>query len=314
MRDHGIRLTRQRELIFDIIHSSQRHLNAEQIYASAKKRDPKINRVTVYRTLKLLKQEALVDELDLMHFSGEHHYYETRLKREHAHLICLRCGQVQEYFGEAIRRMRNQIENEFGFRIWAARTEVGGVCADCQRMGRPSKAASKLVKAAPHLPDGSSLAKSLRERGIRMTRQRELLFDIIHNAREHLNAEQLLERAKERDEKINPVTVYRTLKLLKQEGLIDELDLMHYEGDQHYYETRLKREHAHLVCLRTGKVQEYFGQPLQQLREEIETEFGFRVRVTRAEFGGLCADAQRLEWSEDSVPEPDAPGAVANGV
>jgi Fur family ferric uptake transcriptional regulator len=92
--------------------------------------------------------------------------------------------------------------------------------------------------------------------------------------------------------------VYRTLKVLKQEGLIDELDLMHYEGEQHYHETRLKPEHAHLVCLRSGRVQEYFGEPLKQVRGEIESQFGFKVLITRTEFGGLSADFQSVDLSD----------------
>lgn len=132
LRQHGIRLTRQRELIFGLIHHSHAHLNADQIYERAKKEDPKINRVTVYRTLKVLKEQGLVDELDLMHFEGEQHYYETRLKREHAHIVCMRCGSVVEYFGEPLRQMREQIESQFGFQVSVARSEIGGYCADCQ--------------------------------------------------------------------------------------------------------------------------------------------------------------------------------------
>ena len=132
LREHGIRLTRQRELLFEIIHNSHTHLNADQLYELAKKRDSKINRVTVYRTLKVLKQEGLIDELDLLHHEGDQHYYETRLKREHAHIVCLRCGAVQEYFGEPLKLLKDQIESDFGFQILVARTEVGGYCADCQ--------------------------------------------------------------------------------------------------------------------------------------------------------------------------------------
>lgn len=142
LRKHGIRLTRQRELLFELIHNSHRHLNADQLYELAKARDPKINRVTVYRTLKILKQEGLVDELDLLHVEGDQHYYETRLKREHAHVVCLRCGSVQEYFGEPLKEMKRQVERNFGFQIELARTEIGGFCADCQSIqameeGRP---------------------------------------------------------------------------------------------------------------------------------------------------------------------------------
>lgn len=147
LRKHGIRLTKQRELLFEIIHNSRRHLNADQLFEMAKERDPKINRVTVYRTLKILKQEGLVDELDLLHVSGEQHYYETRLKREHAHVVCLRCGRVQEYFGQPLRDMKGQIETDFGFKIEVARTEIGGYCADCQR--KPLADAPAQVEVGP---------------------------------------------------------------------------------------------------------------------------------------------------------------------
>jgi Fe2+ or Zn2+ uptake regulation protein len=100
----------------------------------AKEKDPKLNRVTVYRTLKTLKEGGLVDELDLMHYGGDQHYYETRRKQEHAHVICLRCGKVEEFFGEPLHRLRRQIETHFGFQILLARTEVGGYCAHCQTL------------------------------------------------------------------------------------------------------------------------------------------------------------------------------------
>jgi Fur family ferric uptake transcriptional regulator len=98
----------------------------------AKEKDPKLNRVTVYRTLKLLKEGGLVDELDLAHFEGEKHYYETRLKQEHAHIICLRCGRVEEFFGEQLQAVRGQVQSQFGFEIAFARTEIGGYCSHCQ--------------------------------------------------------------------------------------------------------------------------------------------------------------------------------------
>ena len=132
LQDHGVRITRQRKLLFELIDASGQHLNAEALYQLAKQRDSRINRVTVYRTLKLLKQEGLVDELDLLHHEGDQHYYETRLKREHAHVVCLRCGRVEEFFGEPLKRLKQQIEMHFGFRILVARTEVGGYCANCQ--------------------------------------------------------------------------------------------------------------------------------------------------------------------------------------
>jgi Fur family ferric uptake transcriptional regulator len=132
LREKGVRLTRQRRLLLDLIDNSGLHLDADTLYNMAQAKDPKLNRVTVYRTLKLLKESGLVDELDLAHFEGEKHYYETRLKQEHAHIICLRCGRVEELFGEQLQALRRQVQSQFGFEIVFARTEVGGYCSHCQ--------------------------------------------------------------------------------------------------------------------------------------------------------------------------------------
>ncbi len=132
LKQQGVRLTRQRQILLDLIDQSGQHLDAERLFQLAREKDPKLNRVTVYRTLKLLKAGGLVDELDLMHHDGDQHYYETRLKQEHAHVICLRCGKIEEFFGEPLKRMREQISSHFGFQVVLARTEVGGYCSHCQ--------------------------------------------------------------------------------------------------------------------------------------------------------------------------------------
>jgi len=144
----------------------------------------------------------------------------------------------------------------------------------------------------------ASIKGSLKEKGLRLTRQRQILLDLIDKTGQHLDAERLFHLAKEQDPKINRVTVYRTLKMLKVGGMVDELDLMHYGGDQHYYETRMKQEHAHVICLRCGKVEEFFGDPLQKLRKQIESHFGFEILLTRTEVGGYCAHCQTLRARE----------------
>ncbi len=132
LKEKGLRLTRQRQILLDLIDKTGQHLDAERLFQLAKEQDPKINRVTVYRTLKMLKTGGLVDELDLMHYGGDQPYYETRMKQEHAHVLCLRCGKVEEFVGEPLQRLRKQIESHFGFHILLARTEVGGYCSHCQ--------------------------------------------------------------------------------------------------------------------------------------------------------------------------------------
>jgi Fur family transcriptional regulator, ferric uptake regulator len=153
LKQQGVRLTRQRQILLDLIDKSGRHLDAESLFELAQQKDPKLNRVTVYRTLKLLKQGGLVDELDLMHYGGDQHYYETRLKQEHAHVICLRCGKVEEFFGEPLQKLRRQIESHFGFHILIARTEIGGYCSHCQVLRAQEMA------VAAELDGASKLAK-----------------------------------------------------------------------------------------------------------------------------------------------------------
>jgi Fur family ferric uptake transcriptional regulator len=149
LKERGVRLTRQRQILLDLIDKTGEHLDAERLYQMAKAQDPKLNRVTVYRTLKMLKAGGLVDELDLMHYAGDQHYYETRLKQEHAHVVCLRCGKVEEFFGEPLARLRKQIESHFGFHILLARTEVGGYCSHCQTLR------SREVEEVRQMPAGT---------------------------------------------------------------------------------------------------------------------------------------------------------------
>lgn len=144
----------------------------------------------------------------------------------------------------------------------------------------------------------AGIRDSLKQKGIRLTRQRQILLELIDRSGEHLDAERLYHMAKELDPKLNRVTVYRTLKMLKEGGLVDELDLMHVDGDQHYYETRMKKEHAHIICLRCGKVEEFFGEPLNKLRRQVESHFGFEVILQRTEIGGYCSHCQRLRNEE----------------
>ncbi len=159
LRQRGIRLTRQRQLLLDLLDKSGQHLDAEALYQMARLKDPKLNRVTVYRTLKLLKEGGLVDELDLMHYTGDQHYYETRTKQEHAHIICLRCGKVEEFYGDPLHKLRRQVEGMFGFQILIARTEVGGYCAHCQVLRAKEVEHARRALAEAGLPVGRKAAR-----------------------------------------------------------------------------------------------------------------------------------------------------------
>ena len=133
------------------------------------------------------------------------------------------------------------------------------------------------------------LQAELMARGLRMTRQRRIILGVIETAKQHLDAAQILRKAHQLDASIDRVTVYRTLKLLKRHGLVDELDLLHLQGDKHYYERRPQRDHLHMACLRCGKVLEFESHLFERLKGQIERECRFHIAITRVEIGGYCA-------------------------
>ena len=134
------------------------------------------------------------------------------------------------------------------------------------------------------------LVKALAEKRIRLTRQRRVILSVMDSAEQHLDVDQILERAQKIDSDVHLVTVYRTIELLKKHGLIDELDLLHLRGDRHYYETHGPRDHIHVACLKCGKVREFESQLYEQLKSQIERDFKMKVTLSWTEVGGYCAE------------------------
>ena len=134
------------------------------------------------------------------------------------------------------------------------------------------------------------ILEHLASKGVRLTAQRRVLIETIQEADEHLDAAALLTMARKREPGIDRATVYRTIELLKNLGLVDELDLMHLNGEKHYYEVKPKpgRDHVHLACFECGRIEEFSSAVYEHLKREIARQMGFEVRVTRLEVGGRC--------------------------
>ncbi len=162
---------------------------------------------------------------------------------------------------------------------------TGAIVATDSHLGR-SKADTEITRP--------SLMKELAVRGIRMTAQRRLLVGIIQDSPRHLDAARLLEIARKQDAEIDRATVYRTIALLKEHGLIDELDLMHIEGEMHYYEAKTNRDQCHMACFRCGAIMEYASSSFEKLKKEMVQQSGFQIRVARLEVGGFCKRCQNI--------------------
>jgi Fur family ferric uptake transcriptional regulator len=139
------------------------------------------------------------------------------------------------------------------------------------------------------------LLGELAAEGIRLTAQRRALVETIQEANRHLDADSLLELARKRGSKIDRATVYRTIELLKRLRLVDELDLMHLEGEKHYYEVKTRRDHIHLACFSCGRIEEFVNPIFERLKTQISQETGFRIRVARLEVGGACRSCVAAE-------------------
>lgn len=131
LKQRGVRLTAQRRALIETIQGATRHLDAADLLALARERDPRINRATVYRTIDLLKRLGMIDELDLMHLEGEKHYFEVKTQRDHLHLACFGCGEIREFTTSTFDRLKAEIAAKNEFEVQAIRLEVGGLCKRC---------------------------------------------------------------------------------------------------------------------------------------------------------------------------------------
>jgi len=136
--------------------TARQHLDASQILRRSRKLDSRIDRVTVYRTLLLLKRHSLVDELDLMHLRGDGHFYERRPPRDHLHMACLRCGKVKEFESNLFERLKGEVQRQCRFQILITRLEMGGYCAHCRAL-TPS---AEIQKARAHTENSGTRSKA----------------------------------------------------------------------------------------------------------------------------------------------------------
>jgi len=130
LRAEGKRVTPQRSLLLRIIQGSSGHLDADEIYRRARESDPRISLSTVYRTVGLLKELGLVEEL---HFDEEHHHYEMAADKIHHHLVCTRCGQIVEFESALLDELWGGLEREHGFSVERVQIDVVGSCRECRR-------------------------------------------------------------------------------------------------------------------------------------------------------------------------------------
>jgi Fur family ferric uptake transcriptional regulator len=127
-------------------------------------------------------------------------------------------------------------------------------------------------------------------KGLRITEQRRIIARILSEAEDHPDVETLHERAAKVDPKISIATVYRTVRLFEEAGILER----HEFGDgRSRYEAASDAHHDHLIDVETGKVIEFVDEELESLQRRIAEKLGFRLVDHRMELYGVAFDRDR---------------------
>jgi len=131
----------------------------------------------------------------------------------------------------------------------------------------------------------------LKEKDLKLTAQRELLLETFLNHRDHISAEELFQKAREKQPHVGFATVYRTLKHMTQCGLARELDF----GDGRIkYEPEFNRSHHdHMICTKCGTYIEFLNPQIEELQEQVSRKHGFKITSHRMLLYGLCQKCQK---------------------
>lgn len=131
------------------------------------------------------------------------------------------------------------------------------------------------------------------ERGMRMTEQRRIIARILEESADHPDVEELYRRSSAIDNRISISTVYRTVKLFEDTGIIARHD---FRDGRSRYETVPEAHHDHLIDLKTGKVIEFHSAEIEALQEKIARQYGFRLVEHRLELYGVpLTDEEKRE-------------------
>jgi Fur family transcriptional regulator, ferric uptake regulator len=132
----GEKLTEPRRILVRHIFDSHKHFDADELVADLRAASRQVSRATVYRTLRLLVEAGLLRELRLTNRTAYEHDFGYP---SHDHMHCTECNRIIEFRNEEIRRLREAISTEHGFRASAHRFVITGICPTCSRARSPRR-------------------------------------------------------------------------------------------------------------------------------------------------------------------------------
>jgi Fur family ferric uptake transcriptional regulator len=145
---------------------------------------------------------------------------------------------------------------------------------------------SKGLPTVRHDEARAAFARYLRDRGIRNTAARREILDAVLRLNDHFEAEQVLYVLREKGSKVGKATLYRTLPLLVDCGILKQV---RFDVKQAYYEHVFGEDpHDHMVCRRCGRIIEFDAEEVLELRKRIAQRHHFHVTGHRFQLSGLC--------------------------
>ena len=131
LKANGLKFTIQREVILDMLYNSDEHLTPEALHHLIQEKHPDLNTgiATVYRTLSLLEDSAMVTSLS---FGAQGKKYELGAKEHHDHIICTECGSISEFVDEEIELKQKKIAEKLDFLMQDHSMQIYGICEACQ--------------------------------------------------------------------------------------------------------------------------------------------------------------------------------------
>jgi Fur family transcriptional regulator, ferric uptake regulator len=134
LKEQGLRMTPQRQLILDAIASMRGHISVDEVYRQVAARFPDVNITTVYRTLEVLEERGFVRHT---HFHDGRSQFERTDEPAHQHLICKTCGHDQELDLSVLEPLAEDLRQRYGFVADLSHSAIVGVCRACTSASEP---------------------------------------------------------------------------------------------------------------------------------------------------------------------------------
>ncbi len=153
---------------------------------------------------------------------------------------------------------------------------------------------SKVKKVENEIcPEIDVFREYVRRKGLRFTPEREIIVREIFQINDHFDVDELYLRLRNKGKKLSKASIYRTIPLLIDCGLIQEV--YHEDGHMHYEHIYGHEPHGHIRCLGCRRVEEFTDERINQIEQDVVKRYGYQITGIRFEFVGYCPECQKKQ-------------------